>query len=85
MTKYCKQDVSLLEKVYLRLRKYMKSHPNMSDVDECNCPRCGSDNKKKHQLKMTAGGIRRRQWQCKDCGGYFSSLKAEKAKPLSKL
>lgn len=85
MTKYCKADVSELEMVYLRLRKYMKSHPNMSDIDEIGCPKCGSNNKKKHQLKMNASGIRRRQWQCKDCGSYFSSKLSEKGKPMSKL
>jgi hypothetical protein len=46
---YCKQDVLSTEELYLFLRPYMKTHPNMSVLmdryvplkeDEVYCPRC---------------------------------------------
>ena len=47
---YCKQDVISTEALYLKLRPYMKTHPNLSALmdhyhpledDEIYCPRCG--------------------------------------------
>lgn len=83
MTKYCKQDVSLLEEVYLRLRKYMKSHPNLAEIGTCNCPRCGADDTIRHKNRLMASGIQKEQRQCKSCGGYFtvnSSLGSPKSR-----
>jgi len=47
MDLYCQQDVRVLESVYLKLRHWIKPHPNMglhiaSDVHVCAT--CGSDN-----------------------------------------
>ena len=47
MIKYNKMDVELLEEVYLELRPWCKSHPNMGlyvDSDKEVCPNCGNDN-----------------------------------------
>jgi DNA polymerase elongation subunit (family B) len=43
---YCRNDVEILEELYLRLRKYDKSHPNLGIYlgDKSLCPNCGSDN-----------------------------------------
>lgn len=83
MVKYCKRDVDLLEKVYLKLRPYMKSHPNMASDDTMNCPKCNSSNRVKVNNRVTASGIRRRQYQCKDCGGYYTERMRLKEKSLS--
>lgn len=45
MVQYNKYDVELLEAVYLRLRPYIKNHPNMAlffESDTPVCPNCGS-------------------------------------------
>ena len=45
MVRYNKQDVQLLEDVYLRFRPWIKSHPNMGlyyASDEERCSSCGS-------------------------------------------
>ncbi|NQU99174.1 MAG: ribonuclease H-like domain-containing protein [Parcubacteria group bacterium] len=45
MDNYCVNDVKILEDVYLRLRPYIKSHPNVAlymDSDVTLCPNCGS-------------------------------------------
>lgn len=46
MCEYNKQDVILLEKVYLKLRPYMQNHPNINiseSIDTARCPCCGSE------------------------------------------
>ena len=74
MVTYCKQDVNLLEKIYLRLRPYMKSHPHVGVIAGKyryeSCPHCGSDNIILSKTRTTASGLKRHQKHCKDCGGY---------------
>jgi hypothetical protein len=44
MEMYCKGDVGLLEEVYVELRPWIKSHPNlavMMNADVQTCPNCG--------------------------------------------
>lgn len=44
METYNKQDVKILEEVYLRLRPWITSHPSLSVMTEENgCPVCGSN------------------------------------------
>ena len=47
MSSYCDKDVFILEDYYLTIRKWIKSHPNLSlyvDACEARCPNCGSAN-----------------------------------------
>lgn len=75
MAKYNKQDVLLLEKVYLKLRPWMDNHPNVSMlVNVTNgCPTCG-------QKKLESKGVRfnYRRYICKNCGRYCRARLAEK-------
>lgn len=70
MKRYNKKDVDLLVKIYLRLRPWMKNHPDIRKDSSPNCPKCDSH-------KVIKQGIRRSQsrlyvrMQCKDCGGWF--------------
>jgi predicted PolB exonuclease-like 3'-5' exonuclease len=70
MVTYNKHDVRLLERIYLRLRPYAKTHPNLSSYQEKPvCPRCGS----KHiewRGYATSTSRKYRRFQCKDCGGW---------------
>jgi hypothetical protein len=71
MRKYNKQDVTLLEKVYLTLRPYMTTHPNVSVISgiKDGCPSCG-------HMKLTKRGVRYRgttisqRYQCSSCRSY---------------
>lgn len=81
MIKYCKQDVRLLEKVYLALRPWMTNHPNMGVIlqDDRMCPICASNNIKKRGFARTRVA-RKQKWQCMSCGGWSqSNIKGEKA------
>lgn len=74
MQKYNVQDVRLTESLYLNLRPWIKSHPNVNLVTGAthSCPRCGS-------LELHKRGLVRskvssfQQWQCLSCGGYSRS------------
>ncbi len=71
MKKYNKQDVVLLEKVYLAMLPFIDNHPNVGLMlgREIACPKCGG-------LHMTISKDRpsrtgwKRQYQCQDCGAY---------------
>lgn len=85
MVKYCKQDVNLLEKVYTRLRPYMKSHPNIAQPFEHACPKCASKDVHKHKIRLTRSGVRKQQFQCQSCGSYFTERLNNQFKPESKI
>lgn len=72
MVEYCKHDVKLLEKVYLKLRPYIAQHPNAgvySDVEKVLCPKCGSDNI--HYRGYAYTNVSKfRQYKCNTCGGW---------------
>ena len=70
MVTYCKGDVQLLEKVYLKLRPFMSNHPNLGVYTGTTvCPKCSSDHIQYRGYSMTNGGKYRR-FQCQACGGW---------------
>lgn len=80
MMAYNKQDVILLEKVYLELRPYMTNHPNISNIQgrPSSCPVCGVEGFMWAQgFRITKTG-RYRRWQCKACGSFVSNRNQEK-------
>lgn len=74
MARYCKQDVSLLEAVYLKLRPYMSGHPNGALYGGDGCPLCGCT---RVQSRGTYKAISRvyPRFQCQGC---FKWLRGEK-------
>ncbi len=74
MKKYNKQDVVLLEKVYLKMLPWMTNHPNIAVLREEKraCPNCGSAKMQKRGSAPTLGGKRQR-WQCMDCASWHTS------------
>lgn len=81
MISYNKQDVLLLEKVYLKLRPWMDKHPHSAaDQDGEACPKCTSKNLTRSGVRKTIPGIYRR-YQCQDCGGWSQGrLRLQKSK-----
>lgn len=76
METYNKGDVTLLERLYLRLQPWIEKHPNWSAAlgDE-RCPKCGS---RKYQKRGTSVALTRvyTRFQCKQCGGWFRSTRS---------
>lgn len=75
MIRYNKQDVKLLERIYLRILPYIKSHPNLGIYkDEVVCPRCGS--KEIHYRGYYENQTTKyRRFICKKCGGWSRTTK----------
>ena len=70
MLKYNKQDVVLLENVYLKLRPYMTNHPVANVSPEFICPVCGKNHIQKRGWMFTNASMKQRL-QCQDCGKWF--------------
>lgn len=75
MRRYNAHDVTLLERVYLKLRSWHPSHPNLAllDIagDNADCPVCASDKVQRRgyqvlRLRRTA------RLHCQGCGHWFS-------------
>jgi len=74
MVRYCKQDVVLLRKLYLKLRPWATTHPIVSVGHAC--PRCGSAKLQRRGMVATRT-MSYQQWWCKDCGSWSRSRVAE--------
>lgn len=72
LKKYNKTDVISTEQVYLRLRPWIKTHPNIGTYAEtvgAECPKCGSGRLQKRGYAVLQQG-RYVRMQCQECGGY---------------
>lgn len=74
MVTYNKQDVELLEKVFLKLRPYMENHISRGLFGKTGCPRCGSHHIQSRGVHRAVTRIYNR-FQCQKCGGWFRSMK----------
>ena len=81
MKTYNIHDVELLEKLYLKLRPWTTSHPNLAVIADRPdaCPKCGDD-----KAGMVIRGYKyttvsaRASYRCNACGGYSSGRKVAK-------
>lgn len=72
MREYNVQDILVLEELYLKMRPYMRRHPNVGvfeDNEKVVCPKCGGDHLHYRGYAHTNVG-RFRRFQCNDCGGW---------------
>lgn len=75
MRTYNIQDVRALEAVYVALRPYHDTHPNVGlffEDDKPRCKCCGSEKVVAHGWRHT-NVSRYMRWKCKDCGGFSRS------------
>lgn len=80
MRQYNKQDVITTEELYLKLRPYIKNHPNMNlfipedvkgdKIYDDVCTNCGSGNISKNGKRVQGQGVYQR-YICFDCGKFF--------------
>lgn len=79
LKQYNDQDVNLLEAIYLRMRPFMASHPNLGDIHQRDgvCPKCGSDNLHKRGFNNKRNGTTQR-YQCQNCYGWCSEASLKK-------
>lgn len=72
MAKYNKKDVVLLEKVYYRLRPFMRSHPSVALLNNIKdgCPKCGSTDIISKGVRANARGLTKQMF-CHSHKGWF--------------
>lgn len=68
MRRYNAQDVRLLERIYLKLMPWMKTHPTIW-VDNGKCSRCQGDKFQSRGYEITKKA-RFRKLQCQGCGTW---------------
>lgn len=87
MRKYNIQDVRLTEKLYMRLRGWIKGHPNhglyIEDQEHPVCRACGSERVgTKGWQRLNVQSYMR--YRCKDCGWQGRGRKRVQGGPLAK-
>lgn len=68
MIRYCRQDVVLTEKLYRRIRPFIKNHPHLGDV-KGECGACGSNHVQSRGYRRTKS-YRIQRLQCVKCGSW---------------
>lgn len=77
LMEYNVQDVILLEKVYEKMKPWIKSHANYSTyTGTLVCTNCGSMHYHSRGYAYTQAGKYQR-FQCQDCGAWFRGNKSE--------
>lgn len=75
MRKYNMNDVALLERVYIKMRPWIKNHPNSNLYsDRPGCTRCGETKLQARGLARTTNGVYQR-YQCTGCGAWMQGEK----------
>lgn len=75
MVRYCKRDVTLLEKVWEKITCYQKPkiHAGVNAwLEKWSCPHCATQQVKRSKRIVTAAGSVRHQMVCNECGRYYS-------------
>ena len=84
MVRYNEMDVRLLERVYLKLRPWSTTHPNMAALTEkpC-CPVCQSNHIQRRGFNL-ARTKKTPRFNCTSCGNWFSRSQREdrRTRPL---
>jgi RNase P subunit RPR2 len=80
MQAYNDMDVRLLEEVYLEMRPWMKSHPNialMLNGKGDSCPTCASTDIKENGAYYTTQANQYVSYRCNNCGAISRSMQGE--------
>jgi len=85
--RYCRQDVRALEALYLKIRPWIKNHPNlalyMKNQHHMTCPACNSDNIRTNGTFPNRQGVFQR-YRCNECDKSFHTKKNLAIKPDTK-
>lgn len=86
MEEYNIQDVSLLERVYGKLKPWIKGHANQSLYSDNShvCPNCGKDHHQKRGFYYT-NNCKYQRYNCQVCGTWFRSNKNLSVKGIEKF
>lgn len=84
MKRYNKQDVVLLEKLYLYLRPWIQNHPamNVLNGELTSCPKCSEGPLQKRGTRVVNKTTTVQRYQCTHCGGWSQGRVPEKSTAL---
>lgn len=84
MERYCKGDVVLLERLYKKVRPFVKNHPHLAGTGATACGACGSHRLQKRGPRYTKYYSIQRL-QCQNCGSWQDGVrsKLEPANPTT--
>jgi transposase-like protein len=86
METYNRNDIDMTEKIYHRIKPWLKTNLNMAmftDSDEMVCPSCGSHDVQKRGIVYTKTNAKQR-YVCNACGTWSSSKEAVLSKEKRK-
>lgn len=86
MDEYCQRDVMILEELYLVIRPWIKSHPNLGlyiDTDKNVCTHCGNEDLNWGGIYTTGIGVYA-AFRCERCGAIGRSRKTLLDKEMKK-
>lgn len=69
MSKYCIQDVVLLEKLYLKIRPFIRNHPHLGNAGANQCGSCGSTHLQSRGTRRTRA-YKIQRLHCQSCGSW---------------
>jgi hypothetical protein len=87
MEKYNRQDVWSMRDLYLRLRPWAKTHPNVAifaESDKPACPRCGDDRQFKQDGFLYTNAGKYERMHCGHCGGWSKGRYTRNTKEVRK-
>lgn len=73
MERYCLQDVKLLERVYKKVRPFIRNHPHLGEKAH-ECGACGSNRVQKRGFRRTKSFLIQRV-QCISCGSWQDGVR----------
>lgn len=78
MMKYNKQDVVILERLYDKLRPWVRNHPNAGAFDDRPdaCPKCGEEGQLQKRGYAVTRDTKYPRYQCGACGGWSRGKKS---------
>jgi hypothetical protein len=80
--KHCYTDVNLTEKLYFKLRPWIRQHPRVAGYEACAA--CGSKNLQRRGMATSILKGKRQRVQCQGCG-HWSTRPWEEVLPKEKL
>lgn len=75
MERYNKQDVFLLERLYLKIKPYIQDHPHLGD-DKGLCGSCGSNHIQQRGWRRTKF-FKVQRFQCQSCGSWSTGQRVK--------
>ena len=75
MQRYNEQDVRLTERLYKKIKPYIRNHPHLGTTKQ-ECGACGSNNVQKRGFRRTKSYLIQRI-QCQTCGSWSDGTKSK--------